>query len=265
MRTRFEAETAVRPVGDGLWEAGFTREWRIVRGPNGGTVAAPLLRAMAAAVNDEERSPRSFTIHYARPPAEGPVMIRTTVERTGRRLSTASARMTQDDKLIALALAAFSPPWEGIEFQELEMPEVPAPEDIEPRPDRGEMPFLLNFDFRWALGVQELASGGRAESGAWMRLREPQVVDPVVALQLTDAWVPAIFAKVIPPSGGVPTIDLTVHFRASLPPPGARPDDWVLGVFRTSTAHEGFLEEDGELWSRDGRLLAQSRQLAILL
>ncbi len=265
MTTRFDAETAVRPTRDGLWEAGFTRDWWIVRGPNGGTVAAPLLRAMAGAVDDDARSPRSFTIHYARPPASGPVTIRCAVERTGRRLSTVSARMTQDDRLIALALGAFSPPWEGIEFQDLQMPDVPSPEDIDPRPDRGEMPFLLNFDFRWALGVQELASGGRAESGAWMRLREPQLVDPIVALQLADAWIPAIFAKVIPPSGGVPTIDLTVHFRASLPLPDARADDWVLGVFRTTTAQEGFLEEDGELWSRDGRLLAQSRQLAILL
>jgi len=36
-------------------------------------------------------------------------------------------------------------------------------------------------------------------------------------------------------------------------------------VFRTRVVHEGFLEEDGEIWSRDGRLLAQSRQLAILV
>jgi hypothetical protein len=35
--------------------------------------------------------------------------------------------------------------------------------------------------------------------------------------------------------------------------------------FRTTVAAEGYLEEDGEVWSLDGRLLAQSRQLALLL
>ena len=42
-------------------------------------------------------------------------------------------------------------------------------------------------------------------------------------------------------------------------------DDWVLVVFRSTVASDGFIEEDGELWSRDGRLLAQSRQLAVVL
>ncbi len=59
----------------------------------------------------------------------------------------------------------------------------------------------------------------------------------------------------------VPTLDLTVHLRGALP----RPGDWVLGRFRTRAARAGFLEEDGELWSRDGELLAQSRQLALAI
>lgn len=67
------------------------------------------------------------------------------------------------------------------------------------------------------------------------------------------------------PAGGGTHIDLTVHFRAPLPPPGASPEDHVLAVFRSTTAREGFWEEDGELWSRGGVLLAQSRQLALVL
>jgi len=34
---------------------------------------------------------------------------------------------------------------------------------------------------------------------------------------------------------------------------------------RGGLIHEGFFEEDGMFWASDGRLLAQSRQLAILL
>jgi hypothetical protein len=39
----------------------------------------------------------------------------------------------------------------------------------------------------------------------------------------------------------------------------------VLGVFRSTASAGGFFEEDGELWSPDGTLLAQSRQLALML
>ena len=42
-------------------------------------------------------------------------------------------------------------------------------------------------------------------------------------------------------------------------------DGWLLVRFRTRVAAEGYLEEDGEIWDRSGRLLAQSRQLAAIL
>ena len=63
----------------------------------------------------------------------------------------------------------------------------------------------------------------------------------------------------------VPTVDLTVHFRAPLPHPTMSDDDFCLVAFRTQVAAEGFVEEDGEVWSPDGILLAHSRQLAALL
>ncbi len=61
-----------------------------------------------------------------------------------------------------------------------------------------------------------------------------------------------------------PTIDLTFHLRAALPPEGLDPQPILLDV-RTATSMEGLVEEDALLYAADGTLLAQSRQLAITL
>ena len=80
-------------------------------------------------------------------------------------------------------------------------------------------------------------------------------------------WPPTVMSSLAPGTmlGGMPTVDLTIHFRTTNPADGLRPDDHVLAVFRCRTAREGFFEEDGEIWSPSGLLLAQSRQLAILM
>ena len=54
-----------------------------------------------------------------------------------------------------------------------------------------------------------------------------------------------------------------VHFRAELPISAAA-DAWTLAVFHSRVARGGFVEEDGEIWSADGLLLAHSRQLALV-
>ena len=51
-----------------------------------------------------------------------------------------------------------------------------------------------------------------------------------------------------------------MHIRAPLPVKGP-----LLARFTTKLVRDGFFEEDGELWAQDGTLVAQSRQLALLL
>jgi hypothetical protein len=60
-------------------------------------------------------------------------------------------------------------------------------------------------------------------------------------------------------------VDLTIHFRSALPVEDARPDDFYLGVYDSKLARDGFFEETGEIWSAEGELLVQSRQLALIL
>ena len=68
MSHRFDRDTAVRPGASGAFEACVDRGWWVVAGPNGGYVAALLLRALALAQGDPARAPRSLTIHYVSPP-----------------------------------------------------------------------------------------------------------------------------------------------------------------------------------------------------
>ena len=272
--TAFERDTGVRAIGEGLFEARVDPSWRIVRGANGGHLAATMLRAMATAVGDTERTPRTLTVHFVRAPDDREVSIETHIERTGRTMSTVSARMHQDDKLIPIGLSGFLTPRSGPEFCDIAMPDVPGPDGLEPLADRDDFPFGRHFDFRPATGSRFVAPlqavdasvDDPAEVAVWMRLREPQRLDHSAATQLCDSFAPAVFMKLGAGGGGagVPTIEMTYHYREMLPPEGATDDDWYLGVFRTSLARGGFIEEDGWLWSRRGTLVAQSRQLAIL-
>jgi acyl-CoA thioesterase len=249
------------------------RDWWIVFGPNGGFLAAMLVKAMGAAVDDHTRVPRSLTIHYTAAPAEGPVRIATTIERAGRGMTTVSARMEQDGRLIALAIAAFSAQrLAAVEFDDARAPEVPPPEDVPVFAPLPQMPpFSRQWEVRPAFGAVPFSgSDGPSEIGGWIRLLDTlgasgaggtgqHPVDAALVAQLTDAWVPAVFTRLTQPNA-VPTIDLTIHFRADLPLPA----DYTLVRFESRLSQGGFVEEDGWIWSRDGRLIAHSRQLALL-
>ncbi len=264
MTTRFDTDTAVRQVGPGRFEARVDPGWWVVAGPNGGYIAAILLRALDLAVEDASRTPRSLTIHYTAPPVEGPAQVETRIERTGRSLTTVSGRLVQGNRLVALALAAFSKPRTSFGFENAPMPEVQPPDRCPPLEKQIEIHH--RYEHRWALGSRPFAGGDRALCGGWIRMAEPRVNDALAIAAFTDAFPPAVFSAVGDQTlaGGVPTIDLTIHFRAPVPLDGAAPDDWLLAVFHSHVARHGFVEEDGEIWSRSGRLLAQSRQLAII-
>jgi acyl-CoA thioesterase len=262
VNSKFEQDTRVSEIDAGVFEGHVNRDWWIVFGPNGGFIAAMIVKAMAAAVDDHARRARSLTVHYTAAPAEGPVRIRTRVERAGRSLTTVSARMEQDGRLIALAIGAYSKQRRAaLEFDDVPAPDVPPPDQVPVVPPQPQMPpFSRQWELRYAVGKAPF--GGEQTStltGGWIKPLDDHPVDAALVAQLTDAWLPAVFIRLTEPNA-VPTIDLTIHFRAELPLPA----DYVLVTFESRLSAGGFVEEDGLIWSRDGKLIAHSRQLALL-
>ena len=264
--TVWEKSTEIVELEEGFYEAELHERWWVVRGPHGGYLAGIILKALLAGQPDQERRIRSFTTHYLAAPKTGPIQIRTTIERTGKSMTYMSARSMQDGRTVAMSLAAFSVEWPGLTFDDHPAPEVVPPDEGFPVPPEGDnIPaFLGNFDMRWIFGDPPFTGADEALVGGWYRLREPVVADEPVVACFLDAWPPAVFPRadqlVV-----APTIDLTMHFRTTLPVKGAAADDFYLGRFKSRMSRDGFFEEDGELWTKDGELIAECRQLALAL
>jgi Thioesterase-like superfamily len=67
LASAFERATAVEPLADRAWSAACDRAWSTQLGGNGGYIAAIVLRAMIAQLDDPGRAPRSLTCHFRAP------------------------------------------------------------------------------------------------------------------------------------------------------------------------------------------------------
>ena len=96
---------------------------------------------------------------------------------------------------------------------------------------------------------------GRPASEFWMRFADGREADLLSLPLLVDSTAPSVLEL----GAGSTTIQLTVHLRAH-PAPG-----WLACRATTRFVSNGYHEEDFEVWDSAGTLVAQSRQLALIL
>lgn len=264
--TLFDRAIAAVPIhgAPGQYAVQFSADWSAPAGPNGGYLAAMVLNAMQAALDEPSRPPRSMTLHYLRPPQPGEGTISVATERAGRTMTTLTARVEQGGKTMVVALAAFGGARQPVlEFAE-PMPDAPRVEELKAMPKLEQMPPIAHrFDLHPLRGPYPFTGADRAELGGWARLPEQRPLDALMLAIGTDIWLPPVFLR-LTTFAAAPTVELTIHFR-HVPPPGTTDDSLHFARFVTHTSAEGFVEEDGWIWSPDGTLLAQSRQLALLV
>ncbi|WP_435768934.1 acyl-CoA thioesterase [Nocardioides sp. SYSU DS0651] len=249
------------PAGDGRHRVAVTADWDTANNtPNGGYVLALVLNA----VMQESKHPDalSASITYFRPAQPGDAEIAVREVRLGRRVSTYDAVLVQGDREVAHAVVS-THDWDAagaVAHTPHAAPRVAGPDDCEDVGaliPTGMVPILDRYDYR-APEVPGWLSGrpsGTTESLCWIRAADERPVDALLAGAMVDAF-PPVTAEIGHLASA--TIQLTVHFRR-------RPETvWALGHVVTRHVIAGYHDEDVELWDEQGRLVAQSRQLAIL-
>jgi acyl-CoA thioesterase len=258
----FDADTRLSGYGP-EFEAALPADWGGGPGVNGGFMLALCARALARVLPFPD--PLVVSGFYLRPGSPGPARVATEMIRAGKTTAFGAAALWRDGKEVLrttaaftdLAQAAANPP--DLAFSAGVAPDLPPPEEcwgFEPGAVRG-VSIAGHFDYRipaapgWLRGQPT----GDPRYEFWMRFRDGRPADLLALPLIVDAAPPAVLELGIAST----TVELTVHLRAR-PAPG-----WLACRTWTSYVGGGYHEEDFEVWDSAGTLVAQSRQLALIL
>jgi acyl-CoA thioesterase II len=260
-----DADTAVREIGEGRFEADLHADWEIW-GPMGGYVAACALRAAGTASGQPR--PAAFSCHYLGVARFAPVELLVVPRRAGRNASSHRVEVTQEGRPILDAMVwGAGEGTEGLVHDETVPPEVPGPdqlatfEELAPGQPRATYPFWQNlqakpidFEPEWP------PSGPRpARWREWLRFTPTATFD--------DPWVDAARSVILvdlpswpsahrphawsEPRFIAPSLDLHVSFQSP-----AIGEEWLLCDGEAPLSAEGLFAWRAQLWSPSGRLHA---------
>ena len=259
----FDAATALSGAGP-VFGAVLDGRWDGQASTNGGFLLALATRAIGAVLPFPD--PVVVSGFFLRPGTPGPAEIRTEVIQAGRTTGFGQASLYRDGKQVLRATAAYTDldaaaARDSRSYAGGQPPDQPPPEECQVL-RRVIVPPITLVD-RIEYRVAELPSwvtrtppSGNPVYEGWMRFVDGREPDLLSLPMFVDAVAPAGLELGL---RRMTTVELTVHLRAR-PAPG-----WL--AFRTLTRYleGGYFEEDAEIWDSAGRLVAQSRQLALVL
>jgi acyl-CoA thioesterase len=261
--SQYDEETAVARLDERRFQGRVSGAWNIGDNPNGGYLLSLITEAFSQAI--EHPDPISITTHYLRPGlADTECEIEVDVLRTGRTLSTVRATLAQEGKARLVVLAAYSDLGTpaGLDADiTLPAPALPAPDLCMQRSgkDQGvELPILDRLDIRLDPACATPGAASKPLMRGMVRFVDGRAPDARSLLLFTDSFPPSPFS-LLGSIGWVPTLELTVHVRRR-PAPG-----WVAAELRTDDLNQGRMVETGALWDSEGHLVAQSRQIGLVM
>jgi hypothetical protein len=262
---------AVDRIAEGEYAAALDPGWVVGGGLNGGYLLAVVGNAIRTELVDVGHpDPVSVSAYYLSPSVPGPSVVRIRRVRTGKQRSTVAASLVQQqdgqevERITVLAVFGDHTRQPVEIAREIPPPQLPPLDECVPTLAASEDfrkvgPLLDRLGTRLDpayLGWLAGQPSGEGVMQGWFRLADERPLDSLALLLVVDALPPVTFDLGLP--GWAPTLELTAHVRAS-PAPG-----WAIVRHATRNVSGGLFEEDCEVWDSTGRLVAQSRQLALL-
>ncbi|WP_158628600.1 thioesterase family protein [Saccharopolyspora rhizosphaerae] len=256
MRSFAEATTVVG-TRDGVYSSTLDDEWSIGKNPHGGYMMALLTRAALTAA--ERPHPLAVSAHFLRSPDAGEVELRTEPVKRGRLFTTVHARLVQGGKVcIDATVTAGELTDAPHEWEATQQPPIKPLHECDDHRLPTEGGLLGNIDVRLDPHSTAFLRGETSEGEVrgWMELTDGTDFNPLSLIVAVDLLPPTILG--LGHTGWCPTVELTYQLRA-LPAPGP-----VAGYTRCDALHpDGWFNEDAFVYDSRGRLVAQSRQLAL--
>ena len=255
-------DIALRPAAPGRWTTFAAPEWR---NPGGGLWGGYALGLCVRALEAEPEASGevlSMTLTYAAGLPSGELDVRTRRLRQGGSIGVWEVELrpqgVEEVGVHGMITMARRPPTPPFAFAAL--PAAPSPDEL-PSPDHpaGPLHFGASAFERRTLDGFPPTPGGDSRSLAWVRPRNG-VWDKALLAMVTDNSAPrAMYAldRVM-----TTTLSLTAYLHATVEEIAALGDDFILIECEGRVGGGGASDERSSYWSRDGRLLATSEQLA---
>lgn len=243
---------------DGGFVTTVPDDWMQGRTSYGGFSAALALEA-ARGLADDLPPLRSAQISFVGP-LSGAVEVRARVLRRGKNASWISAEVSGASGVGLTATFVFMGP---VEASALHLHAVPPPVDLIPVDQAVPLPegrgpgFAAHFERRFA---RPRSLQAEPELCWWLRLKDAQGLDPMVALILLGDGLPP---AVMPLLGAVPISSMTWLVNLLTPLPQTR-DGWFLLRSAGDYAEKGCSSQDMAIWNTDGEAVAVGMQAMAL-
>jgi acyl-CoA thioesterase len=256
----FNAVLTPRERSPGLFVLDVRDGWQQGRGAFGGLVLGALARALEMSEPDRRRKIRSLNAEIAGPVVPGEALIEVTELRRGNGLSALNATLSQEGRGLARASAVLArsrggdPPKVNVPTPALRAwTEVPivAMEQIGQSPT-----FTRHLEFR-PTGPLPFVGSAEPACAGWVRPKRLHSIGAPEVVALADAWWPGSLAQI---AAFRPLGTVAFAIQIFLPETPLDPAEPVYYQGRILAEHEGYMNEQRELWTADGRLLALNQQ-----